>query len=244
MSTNLQVLRGAIENKREATVTLGGRRADDRLQVRMLRCEDRLHEEGIWVELLDGEAGRIERLIKSQTLLLVSFNEGPLRVFFETLVLAQKKQLRRKRQLLLAWPLRVRVSERRGGDREPVPTAADIEATLQLGAGEAPMPLQVLDLSPTGAGLLCPPGKRPPHFQPGQPLHVFVRLRDGQHRVTMVHRHTQTLPNGRVRIGVEFEAKEGEEPQIPAPLRRLMDSLQNCRISSTIGSAIAGKGAA
>ena len=240
MSTNLQVLTSAIEHRKAATIRLGGRRADDRLQIRLLVAEKRLGEEGIWVELVRGDVKGIDRLIAAQTLLEVSFISGPMRVFFETTILSRRRPFMRGERLMLAWPLRLRVSERRGGDRERVPREIDVAAHLQLADGADPMPLYVWDLSPTGASFLWPPGKRPPKFKPGEHLRISLNFWGADHSIVVRHRHTQTLAGGRVRLGVEFEENAHGEPDVPMPLVRLLEDLKSCRIRSTLGAALSG----
>ena len=241
MSTNFQVLSAAIENRKAATIRLGGRRAGDRLQIRLLVAEKQHGDEGIWVELLRGETRRVDQLIAAQALVEVSFISGPMRVFFETTILSRRHAFMRGERLMLAWPLRLRVSERRGGDRERVPREVDVAACLQLGDGADPMPLYVWDLSPTGASFLCPPGKRPPKFGPSQRLHVTLTFWGEDHSIVVCHRHTQTLAGGRVRVGVEFEEKAPGKPDIPPPLIKLLEDLKSSRIRSTLGAALSGQ---
>lgn len=241
MSTNLQVLTAAIEHRKTATIRLGGRRAEDRLQIRLLVAEKQHGDEGIWVELLRGDASGVDRLIATQALVEVSFISGPMRVFFETTILSRRRAFMRGERLMLAWPLRLRVSERRGGNRERVPREVEVAARLQLGDGTDPMPLYVWDLSPTGASFLWPPGKRPPKFASGQRLDITLTFWGEEHPIVVCHRHTQTLAGGRVRLGVEFEEKIPGQPDIPPPLVRLLDDLKSSRIRSTLGAALSGQ---
>jgi len=238
MSTSLHVLTKAIADRLPAVIRVGGPAARDLAQVCFLADGRPDGHAGIWTEIVEGDLGQLDRLIAAQAHAEVSFTAGEARFSFETVPLRQQRAFLRGQRLLIAWPSQLRIRERRASERERVPQDGDISARLYLPPdGRQEIPLYVWDLSRTGVALLWPPGKRPPRFEPGQNLRLALRIDGVDHTFAVTFRNTQTLPGGRVRLGVEFVAADAN-PETLNQIGQLVADLKSRRIRSSLGSAL------
>jgi len=244
MSASLQVLVAAIAQRQAAIIRTGGRRADDALHIAFLADGRSSREDGIWVELVRGELGLVDRLISSHLHVEVSFNSGHSLVHFDTLLIMRQRRFMRNERILLTWPAQVRVTERRRAERELVPNEAQVTALLKTGDGRGDLPLHVWDLSETGACLVYPTAQRPPKLEPGDAIQICLSFWGADHHLTALFRRTQTMPDGRVKLGVEFCFESASALAAQAALSRLIDELKSRRIRNTLGSALGGRSVA
>lgn len=241
MSASLQVLVAAVAQRLPAIIHTGGRRADDALQICFLADGRPSGDEGIWAELVRGELGLIDRLISSRHHIDVSFTSGHSVVHFETLLLLRQRRFLRSERILMSWPAQVRVTERRRAERERVPNEVEVTGQLKTEQWQCEWPLPVWDLSETGACLLWPAGKRPPSLEPGDAMELSLRIWGVDYQLSAYFRRSQVMPDGRVKLGIEFAT---DKVGVPDALPNLIDDLKTRRIRNSLGSTLGGRSVA
>ena len=241
MSASLQVLITAVAQREAATIHTGGRRAEDALQISFLADGRPSGDDGIWAELVRGELGLVDRLISSRHHVDISFTSGHSIVHFETLLLLRQRRFLRSERILMTWPAQVRVSERRGAERERVPDEEEVTGQMKTEQWECEWPLPVWDLSETGVCLLWPAGKRPPRLEPGDAMELSLRIWGVDYQLNAHFRRSQVMPDGRMKLGIQFAT---DKANVPDALPRLIDDLKTRRIRNSLGSTLGGRSVA
>lgn len=207
MSTSLHVLSKAIEGRRPAVVRCRSASGDAQLHVHFLVDGRPGGDGGFWAELADGDVVLIDRLVAGQSPVHVSFASGHSRIHFDTTLLLRRKPFMRGERLLLAWPAALRVAERRRSGREPAVDQVTVQARLRAGANDTiEHPLAVWDLTPGGGSFVFDPALLSEPLKLGQALNICLSYAGVDHWVAACPRHSQPLPDGRIRLGVEFDA--------------------------------------
>ena len=246
MSNDLRILGDAISQRRPAVLRINRREGCESFDICLLADARPEGDDGIWTQLVCGEPARLDRIQALQAPLEAVFQNGSTQISFETAIIRRQKLFLRGSRLLIGWPTHLRVIERRKSVRERVPDHRPITASLQLPGrllGPPQVSCRVYDLSASGAAFLCPPGSRIPALQPGQTLQVCVTLAGVEHHLEVQHRNTRILPDGAVRLGVEFAPDTAGDSLASAELQKLLDELRDQRMRQSIGVAF-GRGAA
>lgn len=243
MSQNFTALKEAI--RRRATAVIKGRAgdADCRFEMRLVSEGDAPNgEHGVWCELTSGDTTLMERMITVQAPIHVTFDCGRISVSFASGLVLRKRKLFGGDQVLLGWPGKLDIRERRRSERVTIPESVSVPARLiradSLPVPNGDLPLTLLDLSTTGAGLLCPTGDPPLDFRPGEGLEICLLLMGTDAWIHARHRHTQIMPDGRARIGVEFAPDTGLDSRIQALLQATVELLKAEHVRSTLGAAL------
>jgi len=243
MSQNFTALQEAI--RRRATAVIKGRAGDAacRFEMRLISDgESPTGEHGIWSELTRGDSALLERMIAVQAPIHVTFDCGRISVSFASGFVVRKRKLFGGDQVLLGWPGKLEIRERRRSERVTIPDSVSIPARLiradSLPVPNGDLPLSLLDLSTTGAGMLCPTLDPPLDFRPGEGLEICLLLGGTEAWIHATHRHTQVMPDGRARIGVEFAPDTGLDAHTQALLQATVESLKAEHVRSTLGAAL------
>lgn len=230
MSTSLHVLAKAINGRRPAVVRCRTASGDAQLHVHFLVDGRPDGDEGFWAELADGDVVMIDRLVAGQSPVHVSFASGHSRIHFDTTLLLRRKPFLRGERLLLAWPAALRVAERRRAGREPVGDQLTILARLRIGANRSgDLPLLVWDLTSRGGSFAFDPAQLSEPLKLGQPLNICLSFAGVDHWLSACPRHSQPLPDGRIRLGVEFDAGESAVLESTDWFRRAMQDMETLR---------------
>jgi len=236
MAENLAMLRSAIADARPLVLTTRTAAGPRELHVRLVRGAG--GDEGFWAELVRGDGKLIDRMIASEMVVRATLNAGPVQAAFDTVLHQRRRSLLKADRVLLGWPSKVSVSERRKAPREPIPQEMPLTAAIRrdeaAGGGSSP-PVPVADLSTTGACLLYSRGVQPPAFQPHDLLHLTFTAGGAQHRMTARYRHAQSTPGG-VRVGVEFD-QSGCSAEATAWLQACIEEARACRIRRSLKTA-------
>src|SRR5690348_1238751 len=118
MSQNFTALQEAI--RRRATAVVKGRAGDAscRFEMRLVSEGDAPNgEHGIWCELTGGDSTLMERMIVVQAPVHVTFDCGRISVSFASGFILRKRKLFGGDQVLLGWPGKLEIRERRRSER-------------------------------------------------------------------------------------------------------------------------------
>lgn len=202
-------------------------------------------DRGIWSELARGDAALLERMTAGQAPVQVTFDAGRISVTFDTSLMTKRRKLFGNNQVLLGWPARLVIRERRRSERVTVPNSVSIPTRLiradGLPAQDGDLPLTLLDLSATGASLLCPATAPPIKLQPRERLEICMLLRGAEHWIHACHRHTKVMPDGRARIGIEFAPDTRIDPRTHDLLLDTIETLKADQIRASLGAALRQK---
>jgi hypothetical protein len=234
MSTSLHVLAQAIEDRRAAVVRCGSAAGEAQIQVQFL-VDGRPGENGFWAELCGGDVTRVDGLVAGQSPVHMWFISGPHRLHFDTTILQRRRLFGRGERLLLAWPAAVRVAERRSAGREALGEQTAIVARLRAADDLPEVPLQIHDLDSRGASFVLDPTQLPAQTAAG--LHICMSFAGMDHWIVAFPRHRQSLPDGRLRLGVEFDAPHSASLQNSQWFARAMEDIRACRMARTAESA-------
>lgn len=242
MSANFTPLYQSIRRRAPAVVLGRAGGAACRFEVK-LDCEhDPDGNHGLWADLVNGDVALLDRLIAARAPVQVTLDCGRSSICFDSSLLGHKRRRARGEQVLIGWPGTLTVRERRKSERVSVPDSVTIPTRLirtdRLPAHDGDLPLTVLDLSATGAGLLCPISDPQLEFGPGEGLEICMLLMGVERWIAARHRHTQALPDGRLRIGVEFAPDAGLDPQTQSLINSTIESFKSQQIRSTLGSML------
>lgn len=242
MSANFTPLYQAIRRRAAAVILGRAGGAACRFEVK-LDCEfDPEGNHGVWADLVNGDVTLLDRLIAAHSPIQVTLDCGRYSVCFDSSLLGRQRKRRHGEQVLIGWPGKLNVRERRRSERVPVPENVTIPTRLirtdRLPAHDGDLPLTVLDLSTTGAGLLCPVSDLQLEFGPGEGLEICMLLMGVERWIAARHRHTQRLPDGRVRIGVEFAPDAGLDPKTQSLINETIESFKTQQVRSTLGSML------
>ena len=236
MSTNLDVLRQAVQKHRPAVIRMRRGGEVELYQVCFLSEARGSTEDGIWVELVEGDPRGIDRLIHTQSMVEVYIESGHTRVFFETPIIRRQRQLLRGDRMLICWPSNLTVQEKRNGRRERVVPGVQIGAKLKVGPVE--VTTGVRDVSLTGVGLAWPKGVQLPQPEPGSAVELCLIFGGGEHRLNVELRRVRRMPNGDVRVGVRFADERPEAGRMLERLQPLLDELAHQRVLNSLGKTL------
>jgi len=235
MSTSLHVLTKALEDRRPAVVRCRSGSGEVQVQVRFLADGRAGGENGFWAELAGGDMALIDGLIAAQSPVHVSFTSGHHRLHFDTTIMKRRRLFRRGERLLLAWPAALRIAERRRAGREPVGEQTAIVARLRAGDNVPEIPLQIRDLDSRGASFVLDPAQFP--HSPGDRLQICLSFAGVDHSILASARYRRPLPDGRMRLGVEFDPSQSASLQNSEWFGRAMEDIRACRVQPKTESA-------
>jgi hypothetical protein len=184
-------------------------------------------------------------MIAAQAPIQVAFDAGRISVTFDSSLVAKRRKLFGKEQVLVGWPAKLAIRERRRYERVMVPNSVSIPTRLiradSLPDQDGDLPLLLLDLSAAGACLLCPASAPPIKLRPGEGLEICMLLSGGEHWIHARHRHTQVMPDGRSRIGIEFAPDTGIDARTRDLLVNTIETLKADQIRSSLGTVLRRK---
>ena len=227
MSTSLHVLAGAVEERRDAVMRCGSDAGEREIRIQFLADGRSGGASGFWAELSGADASLTDRLIARQTPVHVSFTSGHRRMHFETTILQRQRLFRRGERVLLAWPAALRVAERRRAGRLPVGEQTSIVARLRAAENLPDIPLQIRDLDARGASFVLDAVHLPESADDA--LHICMNFAGVDHWVVAMRRNLHAQPDGRVRLGVEFDRAQSAALQSGEWFARAMDDIRACR---------------
>ncbi|HEY2586414.1 MAG TPA: PilZ domain-containing protein [Tepidisphaeraceae bacterium] len=208
----------------------------ERLIVRLIPPGDGPAGPKIAADVEEGRAGVIEELIRSKAALRAAIKINPWAgITFQSILLSQERRLLGRR-VTLRMPREVSVEQRRRAPRERVPQDVRVLAQFSMRPGEraaaqAPVAADVWDLSATGVCLWCRASDLPPRLQPGDPLDITLAYNGQEHRLPARFRHRHPMPNGGVRLGIEFDPSAAPAGASTSDtLQPLIDVLAQLRI--------------
>lgn len=206
----------------------------DRLIVRLVSPGDGPEGPTIVADVEEGRAGLIDELIRSATPLRFAIRIKPWAgIAFQSVLLSQDRRLLGRR-VKLRMPREVAVEQRRRAPREPVPREARVQARFSPRSRRtitAAVAAELFDLSLTGVCLWCRAADLPPRLQPGDLLDVTLAYNGQEHHLTARFRHRHAIPNGGVRLGLEFDPTAAPSgAATPDALRPLIEVLAQLRI--------------
>lgn len=184
----------------------------------------------------EGRAGEIDSLIEAATTVRVTIKMRWAAIAFSTVLLTQTRRLL-ARQVTIRMPRQVDVEQRRRAPRERVPQDVQVQARLLQGgtnvaAAQPPVSADVWDLSSTGVCVCCRADQLPKNLKPGHLMSLTLLYNGSQHVLSARFRHHQALPNGGIRLGLEFDPPPSESPNAAAAgsLQALIDLLAQLRV--------------
>lgn len=219
------MLAKAIEGHRPAVVRCRSASGDAQLHVHFLVDGRPGGDAGFWAELADGDVVTIDRLVAGQSPVHVSFTSGHSRIHFDSTLLVRRKPFLRGDRLLLAWPAALRVAERRRAGREPAGDQVAVMARLKPNEASGDVPLLIWDLTSRGGSFVFDPRLLPEPLKLGQSLNICLSFAGVDHWLAACPRHSQSLPDGRIRLGVEFDAGESALLESGDWFRRAMEGM-------------------
>ncbi|HXE56181.1 MAG TPA: PilZ domain-containing protein, partial [Tepidisphaeraceae bacterium] len=204
MGSNPELLRDVIRRRSSASVDSRTAAGSCRFEVQLLSENTSANEPGIWARLIDGQVSLIDRLVSAQTPVIVSADDGRVRVSFDSVLLLRRRPLIGGDRVLVAWPAAVKAQDRRRHPRERADDAAGVTASLVRAGSHSysgpGLPLSVLDISRGGARFLSPIGAAI-KLRPQENLEIRLNIGGSEHRVCGRHCHIDTLPGGQLRFG-------------------------------------------
>jgi c-di-GMP-binding flagellar brake protein YcgR len=192
----------------------------------------------------EGRAGEIESLVEAAATVRVTIKMRWAAIAFSTVLLTQTRRLL-ARQVTMRMPRKVDVEQRRRAPRERVPQEVQVQARLLQGgtdvaAAQSPVSADVWDLSSTGVCVCCRADQLPKNLKPGYLMSLTLLYNGSQHVLSARFRHHQTLPNGGIRLGLEFDPPPSETANVAAAgsLQALIDLLAQIRVQRTSEESI------
>ena len=237
-----EILEFAVEHQLLANVLVCAFNNRYEIPIKLLAHTQLPDPEGFYVELHGGNGSLIDDLIKQFIPIEVCFRTDEARVYFDTLILKKKKNFWLNKQVLLKYPVNVQAVEQRNSDREYVPDHIRILARL---ANDAPgatditdCDCRVMDLSPGGASLVCPPDRSLVLLEPGEKLRIAISF-DGRPPIclTAQHRYTQHLSTNSLRVGLQLNPA-AMSPQTAADFQKLLTELETLRLTRSFRSTL------
>lgn len=232
------VLSQAIEQGREATITVRDGGVTHQIALRLAQPDRYGGQEGFWGDVVRGDSQWLDWLISAKATVEISFSTPWSSVFFDGAVLA-KRERKRLQQAFVANPQKMSIVQRRQDNREPIPD--DIEMVAQLtrvnhqGGPPCELVARVFDVSATGASFICRADQPLPRMEIGEPLSILLVFNEVGHQVVGSHRYTQRLSSTSVRIGVEFDKQETSSAR---KFQQYLADLQELRVRRTFRTAL------
>lgn len=243
MTSTHQLLRQSIQQHATGRLLVPG--AGGQFQLRLLNEDTCGEDHGIWAGISGGkETDLLPRLAAGRAVVAVSIDHGRVRISFQSACVGHRQPLLGAQRVLLAWPVELKIQERRTHPRErPLDPATISAALVQTGTrsyeGKG-VRLGVWDVSVGGASFVCP-AQTPIRLRAGEAVELHMRIRGSDHRIRGRHCHTARLPSGQVRFGVEFD--RDSIPQVTsALLAELIDELRGEYMRQSIGRTMMGIG--
>jgi c-di-GMP-binding flagellar brake protein YcgR len=136
-------------------------------------------------------------------------------------------------RVLLQWPHKLQVIERRESSREPIPEDVVVTAMLSDADGRIRILARLRDISLTGASFLCETSEPVSALQTGEAMRIVVTYGAHQHRLTASYRYTNPLSANTVRLGVQFDAEKSLAAGPLGRFRTMLEELEGLRIRRT-----------
>lgn len=241
MSDQMGLLHEAIRNRDPAVLAVPAEKTAEDVPLRFVGDAHAEGFDALWAEVLTGEIAAIEQLMAASSSGQVLFNASEMEVSFATTPLSIRRALLRNPRVLLDWPAAVKVAERRRGARETVLDDIGVSVRVEQPARLNCVPMTLYDLSPTGAGLLCPGGPMPLQLRTGEELRICISVGGTDHLIAGRYCHTRTLPSGSALVGIAFVAGQELHERSNAGLFAVIELLRDRRISRSMGSAFGSR---
>jgi len=241
MNDYMGLLHEAIQGRQAAVLTAPAEKTTEDVPLRFVADAHAEGFDALWAEVLTGEIAVLEQLMTTSSSGQVLFNAGEMQVSFATTPLAIRRALLRGPRVLLDWPAAVKVAERRRGARETILDDIGVSVRAEQPARLNCVPMTLYDLSPTGAGLLCPGGPMPLQLRPGEELRICISVGGTDHLIAGRYCHTRTLPSGSALVGVAFVAGQELNELSNPGLFAVIELLRDRRIRRSMGSAFGSR---
>ena len=228
MTSGFAVLRESVANRTRVTVCHG---TDMNTGRYLMQLESIVGgEESFWCRMLEGDWAQLEKLIRSNCEVEVSFATINSHVFFTSAILRRKWWGSR---VQMQWPLRMQIIERRESSREPIPDDVVVKAMLSDAASRVRVQARLGDISLTGASFLCETSEPLSAFQNGHTIRIEVAYGGQQHRVDAICRNSRPVSETLVRIGTQFDAEKAMTTGPLARFRMMLEELERLRVRRT-----------
>jgi hypothetical protein len=242
MTSSHQLLRQSIHQHATARMLVPG--TGTQFGLRLLNEDNSGEDHGIWTGITSGETGLLPKLTAGKAVVAVSIDHGRMRISFQSACVGHRQPLLGAQRVLLAWPVDLKIEERRTHPRERPLDSDTIGAALIRTASRTfegrGLRLGIWDVSVGGASLICP-AQTPLRLRPAEELELHLRIKDSDHRIRGRHCHSIRLPSGQLRFGVEFD-----RDSIPQATRDLLlalvDELRAQQMRQSIGRTMMGIG--
>ena len=228
-----EVIRRAMNERLIATLSAPGAPAGP-WQVRFLPVA--AEEGGTWVQPIDEKNSQLNAHISAATDMHVAFNLDHTRYGFRTSIARRDKHLwvtekMMVEALLLRETEDVRIEERRAHRRLQVPDGCAVVADMHRRGVPAPQILRVKlwDISPAGAGFICPFRTWIGSIQPGEVLQVTMSF--GRSRITAgwAVRFSRILSNRTVKVGGQLQ-RDSIDRSSRAALEELLEEVHQLEL--------------
>jgi hypothetical protein len=234
-----QLLHDAIARNAGAVVSLPSAGMLRHHKTRLLASED----DGFWIEAPPGESALIQALITSAQPVGISLKSAMTKLVLAAPARAFRAAMQINRDtavdaVQLCWPGQIKAVQRRADYRVTVLRDSEISVRVwripehhvlrdkPLSAAELKVTLR--DLSVGGMKLICVPVPGVTKVVADQRLRMAFRHPDGEVIVEGRVRHAAPLPNGDLRLGVQFKKLEDaiQGRQALATLTTIVGQLQ------------------
>jgi hypothetical protein len=230
-SVDLAPLLDAVRERVPAVLSAGVEGVAQQVRVRLISHNPA--DDTVWAQVLDRPAVGVDALIASGAEVRVACSTESLRVTFETKLVRKQRKLLGPTQVLLGAPVNLEVTDRRRGQREPVPAELDIHASITVpemqAKGKGPggaVPAKLRDLSEGGASLVCTAEGSLMPLKRDDRLQVTVAHLGQRFSLECTLCSIRPLSASLLRLGVRFEFPKGG---VNGDLRELLDRLRGLR---------------
>jgi parallel beta-helix repeat protein len=236
-------LRDAIARNAGAVVSLPSAGMLRHCKTRLLAGE----EEGFWIEAPAEEQALVDELMAKGAAIGISLKAASSKIVFTTVIRQFRAAMHINKEttvdaLLLVWPTQLKAIQRRNDYRVTLPRDAEVSVrawriTEQHYLRERPpastqLDVSMRDLSVGGMGLICVLNEDCPKIAQDQRLRIVIGYANGELILEGRVKHLRDLPNGDVRLGIEFKklADDFEGRQMLAMLTQIVGQLQRDEI--------------
>lgn len=242
-SADQDTLRDAVARNAGAVISLPSAGMLRHCKTRLLAGDD----DGFWIEAPTAEQALVDELMAKGAAVGISLKAASTKIVFTTVI----RQFRAAMQintetavdaLLLVWPAQLKAVQRRNDYRVTIPKETEVSIrawriTEQHYLRERPpaateLQVSLRDLSVGGMGLVCTLTEDCPKVASEQRLRIVIGHANGELILEGRVKHVKDLPNGDVRLGIEFKklADDFEGRQMLATLTQIVGQLQRDEI--------------
>jgi len=205
------------------------------LGLRLLSDARASEEYGLWGAVDRSDLATAARLIERQIPVEATFDAGRHHVVFDSLLVRTCRPWLGAPRILLAWPARLRVVNRRSAPRELLAHEESVQVRLLRPADYSDRSVRLQDLSETGARLrlACDFAEAP---GVGTMLEIGIQMSDLSVRLKAIVRNAQPAEGGSC-IGLEF-GRCSYNRRSAAELACIVAELRDRRVRRSIRSSI------